>query len=345
MDIDPPKENMEDVSNGSGEIQLEVDVVDGNTGDVFVNPDVIQDNQEKDLNGDGDIDLKKSSKVYTGKIGALPALKLHEFGTDPQAHGQSPAFIKKSGPTSFAEERKLALKVLEQTPQADSIRAAPPKLLNLHKKGIDILNRNNIQFITMTQRRNGLQKTLFKDERTENFLNTYALINTVNTEKTPSIMSPNVLPRNILCICTLSIGANPNVDYYAMYSKVNLQLKTYKTSLKQEGNWDEEDAAEILEDAIREHVPTTFKKYCGVATLTENPTVFSKGKAAVLSAWLNEIKDYIKEAEKRFMAKIMEKEKMELQMIAPKRKDQENNSIDDHFVDTENLMADDEDTA
>ena len=77
MDTDPSKENMAD------EIQFEVDMVDGKTGEVFQSPEGIQDEKEKELAEDHPA-KKSNPKVYTGRIGALPSsLGKDNTQTDP----------------------------------------------------------------------------------------------------------------------------------------------------------------------------------------------------------------------------------------------------------------------
>ena len=191
---------------------------------------------------------------------------------------------------------------LSQPPPTDLVRPIPQKFLDLHAMGCEILRENSTPFLNMDQRRK-INANLFQDKNIATFLNTYAKVKTVQTEETLSIMSPNVLPRNMLCICTLSIGANPAPDYYAMYQKVKVQLKKYRTYLTTERGWSEKEAEEILENATRKHAKTTLERYCGVMILTRDPSVFSKEKAQALDGWLSSLKGYINESEKKFAAK------------------------------------------
>ena len=180
----------------------------------------------------------------------------------------------------------------------------PQKLLDLHTMGCEILKENSIPFVNMDQRKKGLHTNLFKDKHIATFLNTYAKVKTDQTEESLSIMSPNVLPRNMLCICTLSIGANPaSSNYYAIFQKVKVHLKKYRTYLTTERGWGEKEAEEILENATRKHAKTTLKVYCGVMILTWDPSVFTKQKAEAIDGWLSSLKGYIDESEKQFTAK------------------------------------------
>ena len=159
-----------------------------------------------------------------------------------------------------------------------SSRDSVPQKLNT--KGKEILKKDSSLFVTT-------------DENTEKFLNTYAKVNFVKADGDLSIMSPNVWPRNILCICTLIIGLEPRSGYYDLYCKVDSRLKSYRTHLKIAIGWDQEESAEILDDAIREHAATTFKKYREILILAEDPSVFLNGKEEVLMVWLNELEEYI----------------------------------------------------